>query len=72
MKNRYINPDTKVLKVQTQQMIATSVGIGSDVTSTEGAQARGSDFFFLFDEEEMPSKSDDDNSWEDWEWEEEK
>ena len=39
MKKTYINPDTKVLIVQTQQMIAASLGFGED-GSADNAESR--------------------------------
>ena len=52
MKKTYINPTTDVVKVQTQQMIAASIGIGEDLDNAGGADGRSIEDYFLNDDEE--------------------
>ena len=76
MANTYKKPETSVVKVELQQMIAQSAtdavtGVKIDTqSSTDGMGAKGFDFFAFEEEEETPGKSDEDDSWEDWEEEE--
>ena len=65
MANTYKKPETKTIKVELQQMIAESLQNKGDYTGEVTLGAKGSSFDF-FDDEEAPSKSDDD-SWKDWE-----
>lgn len=65
MINTYIKPETKTIKVELQQMIAESLPTGDTYTDPAISDAKGFDFF-TFEEEEAPSKSDDED-WEDWE-----
>lgn len=70
MVNTYKKPETRVVKIELQQMVAQSVRF--DPTSeTTTMDAKGFDFFAFEEEEETPGKSDEDDSWEDWEEEEE-
>ena len=67
MANTYKKPETKIVKVELQQMIAESINGKGDYNTgvTLGAKEISFDFF---EEEETPGKSDDDDSWEeDWE-----
>lgn len=64
MINTYIKPETKTIKVELQQMIAESLPTGTTYTDPAISDAKGFDFFM--EEEEAPSKSDDED-WEDWE-----
>ena len=68
MANTYRKPETKVIKVELQQMIAESLPTASGEATEWGA--RGTSFDFFEEEEEAPGKSDDDDDWEDWEEEE--
>ena len=67
MINTYIKPETKTVKVESQQIMAGSLPKGTDEI-TENNQVLGKDFSFDFfeEEEETPGKSDDED-WEDWE-----
>ena len=42
MKKIYINPDLKIVKIQTAKMFATSeyINVGNDVTTASGAESR--------------------------------
>lgn len=72
MANTYKKPETKVIKVELQQMIAESFNGKGEYNEGVTLGARGTSFdFFMEEEEEAPGKSDDDDSWEDWEEEEE-
>ena len=66
MTNMYIKPETKTIKVESQQIMAGSIGqLDPNTTVTPGTEeARSFDFFM--EEEEVPGKSDDED-WEDWE-----
>ena len=66
MANTYKKPETKTIKVELQQMIAESLQNKGEYSSTVTLGAKGSSFDF-FDDEETPTKSDDDDSWKDWE-----
>ena len=45
MKKIYINPEMAVIKIATQQMMATSnLGYGDAVSTAEGAESRSFDF----------------------------
>lgn len=72
MVSKYIKPETKTIKVESQQIMAGS-GVetggtpGNEYTGGDVTYSRGFDFFM--EEEETPGKSDDDD-WEDWEDEE--
>ena len=72
MANTYKKPETKIVKVESQQIMAGSLNKGTngvdDATKVLGKE--NSFDFFAFEEEEAPGKSDDDDSWEDWEEEE--
>ena len=71
MANTYKKPETTIVKVELQQVIAQSPSPNLDPTqTTTGMDARGFDFFSFEEEEEAPGKSDDDDDWEDWEEEE--
>ena len=48
MKKTYIIPSVEVIRVQTQQMIATSAGFGSG--TKDGGAAASPEFFFDDDE----------------------
>jgi hypothetical protein len=48
MKKTYINPEMEIIKVQTQQMIATSAGFGSG--QKDGGVAAGRDLFLDFED----------------------
>ncbi len=39
MKKTYKNPEIKIVKIQTQQLIAASLGVGENVNSAAGAEA---------------------------------
>ena len=72
MANTYKKPETKVVKVELQQMIAqqSKLNVNGEGNTQWGAKENNFDFF-AFEEEEAPGKSDDDDSWdEDWEEEE--
>ena len=74
MANTYKKPETKIVKVESQQIMAGSLNKGTDGVSdpTQVLSRENSfDFFAFEEEEETPGKSDDDDSWEDWEEEEE-
>jgi len=46
MKKTYQNPTTKMVKIHTSQMIATSPGYGGETTLTSGnASRQGGDFW---------------------------
>lgn len=65
MVHTYKKPETRVVKIELQQMVAQSVRF--DPTSeTNTMEAKGFDFFSFEEEEEVPGKSDDED-WEDWE-----
>ena len=71
MANTYKKPETKVIKVELQQMIAESFNGKGEYNEGVTLGARGTSFdFFMEEEEEAPGKSDDDDDWEDWEEEE--
>ena len=71
MINTYKKPETTVVKVQTQQILQTSIEMGEGTKATNLADGRAFDFFAFEEEEETPGKSDEDDSWEeDWEDEE--
>lgn len=72
MANTYKKPETKIVKVELQQMIAESINGKGDYNTgvTLGARGNSFDFFAFEEEEEAPGKSDDDDDWEDWEEEE--
>lgn len=70
MINTYKKPETTVVKVQTQQILQTSIEMGEGTKATNLADGRAFDFFSFEEEEEAPGKSDDDDDWEDWEEEE--
>ena len=40
MKKEYKNPEIEVVKMQTMQVMAASLGVGDPVGSAEGAEAR--------------------------------
>ena len=40
MKKTYINPELQVIKIETQQIIAASIGMGSGDKSPSGADGR--------------------------------
>lgn len=63
MINTYIKPETKIIKVELQHMIADSL---PQVGEIENPLARENNFDFFMEEEEVPGKSDDED-WEDWE-----
>ena len=44
MKKIYESPVVQVVKVELQQMIAESLGIGETVTDASGAESRGFDW----------------------------
>ena len=69
MANTYKKPETKIVKIELQQMIADSIPTGESGSLT-GAESKKFDFFSFEEEEEAPGKSDDDDDWEDWEEEE--
>ena len=47
MKKTYINPQLEVIKIQTQQMLAQSVGYDpTEITNPGDIDARGGDFTF--------------------------
>ncbi len=69
MANTYKKPETSVVKVQTQQILQTSLKQQGGEATEWGAKENNFDFF-AFEEEEAPGKSDDDDSWEE-DWEEE-
>lgn len=50
MKKIYQNPEINVVKITVSQMIATSLGYGSSVTSAAGAESR--DVNDLWDDDE--------------------
>lgn len=71
MANTYKKPETRIVKIETQQMCAGSPNPSIDPTqNTSTMDAKGFDFFSYEEEEEAPGKSDEDDSWEDWEEEE--
>ena len=51
MKKAYIIPKTDVISVQTQQMLAGSLGYGDDVENTNGACSRKNNFDWEEDED---------------------
>jgi len=65
MKNPYIQPSIKEVKVNTTTLLAGSEFNTSNATPDEWA-AKEISFDFFEEEEETPGKSDDDD-WEDWE-----
>lgn len=70
MANTYNKPETKTIKVESQQIMAgsgvtTNSTTGDVYTSTDVTYGKGFDFF-IEEEEEAPGKSDDED-WEDWE-----
>ena len=74
MINKYIKPETKLIKVASNhQILAGSGGVNTgdsptgEYTPGDPTFSRGFDFFM--EEEEPPGKSDDED-WEDWEDEE--
>ncbi len=69
MKEIYIQPSTKAIKIRTAQMVMTSL----PVDTTQGTSTQLSkefDFFSFEEEEEAPGKSDEDDSWDEFEEEE--
>ena len=69
MINTYIKPETKTIKVDSQQIMAGSLNKGTEGVSdpTQVLSRENSfDFFSFEEEEEVPGKSDDED-WEDWE-----
>lgn len=69
MANTYKKPETKVIIVETNSILAGSLNTNEE-QSTKPQLSRGFDFFSFEEEEEAPGKSDDDDDWEDWEDEE--
>ncbi len=69
MTNTYNKPETKIIKMELQQIMAGSIGqvTNSDPVTPGTEDAKG--FGFFFEEEEVAGKSDDDD-WEEWEDEE--
>ena len=49
MKKTYINPTIQVVKIQTQQMLASSPALGGEWSSTDPILSR--EEYFLFEEE---------------------
>ena len=45
MKKEYINPEMEVVKIETQQIIAASIGVGTDLVSPGSADGRLFDDF---------------------------
>ena len=67
MTNKYIKPETKTIKVESQHIMAGSLEKGTDeITNNNQVLGRGFNFDFFEEEEETPGKSDDED-WEDWE-----
>lgn len=67
MANTYRKPETKTIKVESQQIMAGSLEKGTTGVSDETkVLSKGFTFDFFEEEEEAPSKSDDDD-WEDFE-----
>lgn len=54
MKKIYINPDLKIVKIQTSKMFATSeyINVGDNVTTASGAESRRRDHKSVWDDEE--------------------
>ena len=73
MANTYKKPETKIIKIESQQIMAGSLNKGSngvDDATKVLSRENNFDFFSFEEEEEAPGKSDDDDNWEDWEEEE--
>ena len=67
MTNTYIKPETKTIKVDSQQIMAGSLNKGTEgVSDPTQVLSRENSFDFFMEEEEVPGKSDDED-WEDWE-----
>jgi len=67
MANTYIKPETKTIKVDSQQIMAGSLNKGTDgVSDPTQVLSKENSFDFFMEEEEVPGKSDDED-WEDWE-----
>jgi hypothetical protein len=69
MVHTYKKPETRIVKIELQQMVAQSpIPNVKDGDAVSPGMSRGFDFF-MEEEEEVPGKSDDED-WEDWEEEE--
>ena len=68
MVHTYKKPETRIVKIELQQMVAQSpIPNVKDGDAVSPGMSKGFDFFM--EEEEVPGKSDDED-WEDWEEEE--
>jgi len=75
MANTYKKPETKVIHIESHLMDTVSKGqFGGAGGGTDGQEiqvnSKGFDFFAYEEEEETPGKSDDDDSWDEFEDEE--
>ena len=65
MVHTYKKPETRIVKIELQQMVAQSpIPNVKDGDAVSPGMSKGFDFFM--EEEEVPGKSDDED-WEDWE-----